>query len=332
MKDCFGIITDIGLTQSLSLDPGNLGDRWVIIEPGPEEAYLGPLSSSESLVKPEQIGATWYPGNPSKIPFSNTARTGTDDGSSLIVLCFHSGSFLWMTGRPDDCDFCAGLLTSRLAQGTKALFPQYRLAGDQKNPTPWPGPVHDALTSYLYLINERGIPPNRIVFAGDSSGSTMAVALLRYLACYPECTKGVQGFPKACLIFSPSIDYSFEGDSQAIDASRNYRTDYIDGRLAAWGARVVAPPPIRLDNPYLSPVMHPFATPVPIFVQAGGGEVLCNSARMFVEVMKAVSGNKTEYLETPEAPHDIFMAGNIIGWQKEAEEVVDAAGAFICRI
>lgn len=332
MKFVCSVLTDLGFTQPMTLKPGKLGDRWVIMEPGTAEAYRGPLSSS--LVKPERIGATWYPNFPPKDP---SGAAGTGDGNCLVILCFHSGSFLWITGRPEDCAFSAGLLTSRLGHGTRALWVQYRLAGDPDNPTPYPGALQDALTAYLYLVNELGIPPHRIVLAGDSSGATMGVALLRYLASYAERSAGVQGRglpgpPKACLIFSPSVDYSVEGDSQQMNKHRNHKTDYMEGRMAAWGARAFAPSPIRLDGPYLSPALHPFATPVPIFVQAGGAEVLCDTIRAFAEAMRAVPGNRIQYVEVPDAPHDIFMVGNVLGWQKEAEEVVDAAAAFVSRI
>lgn len=35
------------------------------------------------------------------------------------------------------------------------------------------------LTAYIYLTDKLGISPSRIVLAGDSTGSTIAVALLR---------------------------------------------------------------------------------------------------------------------------------------------------------
>lgn len=100
----------------------------------------------------------------------------------------------------------------------------------------------------------------------------------------------------------------------------------------AWGAAAFAPPEIvRLDDPYLSPALHPFATPVPIFVQAGAAEVLCDSVKAFAEAFRAIPGNTVEYMLVPDAPHDIYAVGNVLGWSDQQKEVVDAAARFVKR-
>ncbi|KAJ5632505.1 hypothetical protein N7490_008844 [Penicillium lividum] len=320
LKVGFGIIAELGFTQSLSMEAGDLGDRWVIMDPAPEESY--PRAFTSETVKPESIGATWYPDAPLEKP--------DPDDHGLIVLSFHSGSFLWLDGRPGDSADTANMLNSKLGPETRSLWVQYRLAGG-RNPTPYPGPMQDAVTAYLYLVKDLGISPSRIILAGDSSGATIAVALLRYLVSNdnldPELNELPQ--PKACILFSPSVEYSFEGDSLAFHTHRNQKTDYCDGHMAAWGARAVAPPAtVRLDSPYLSPALHPFATPVPIFAQAGGAEVLCDSIRGFTDAMRAIPSNRIEYLETPDVPHDIYGTGKLLGWQKEQEEIIDSAARF----
>ncbi|KAJ5949067.1 alpha/beta-hydrolase [Penicillium verhagenii] len=320
LKVAFGVITELGFTQSLSMEAGNLGDRWVIMDPAPEESY--PRAFTSQTIKPESIGATWYPDAPPKKP--------DPDNQGLVVLSFHSGSFLWLDGRPDDSGETANTLNSKLGSGTRSLWVQYRLAGG-KNPTPYPGPMQDAVTAYLYLVKDLGISPTRIILAGDSSGATIAVALLRYLVSDdnldPELAELPQ--PRACLLFSPSVDYSFEGDSHAFHTHRNQKTDYCDGHMAAWGARAFAPPKtVRLTDPYLSPALHPFATPVPIFAQTGGAEVLCDSVRDFTDAMGAITSNQVEFLETPDVPHDVYGTGKILGWPKEQEEMIDAAVKF----
>ncbi|KAJ9144599.1 Alpha/beta hydrolase fold family protein [Pleurostoma richardsiae] len=322
LKAIFGLIAVMGITFPLSLEARELGDRWVVIEPGPPAVYRSPLSSS--VVQPGRIGATWYP--------SRLQKDTSKGEEGLVALCFHSGSFLWMTGRPDDCGSTARRLTSRLGPGARSLWVQYRLAGSD-DPAPYPGPFQDALTAYLYLVQELHISPSRIVLAGDSSGATLAIGLVRYLASHAQET-GLDPsvMPRACLMFSPSVDYSVEGDSQQIDNHRNQKCDYIDGRMAAWGARAIAPPPIRLDDPYLSPALSPFPTSVPIFAQAGGAEVLCDTIRSFSEAMRAVPGNKVRYMEVPGAPHDIYMVGEILGWSGETEQVFNAAESFVSEV
>lgn len=319
------VITEIGYTQSLSLKADNLGDRWVVMDPAPAAAYLGPFASD--TVQPESIGGTWYPELPSK--------ESLIEEQGLIVLSFHSGSLLWLTGRPEDSGPVATMLNNKLGNNTRSLWVQYRLGGG-KNPTPYPGAMQDAITSYIYLTKEMGISPSRIVLAGDSTGSTIAMALVRYLASIkdiPDHQFADFPAPRACLLFSPSVEYCFEGDMDAVNSHRNIKTDYVEGKLMAWGARAIAPPDtVRLDDPYISPALYPFATPVPIFAQAGGAEVLCDSVKGFAERMAAVPGNQVEYLEVPDVPHDIYVLGNVLGWSKEQAKIHESAAEFVHSI
>jgi acetyl esterase/lipase len=320
----FHIITEIGFTQSLSLEPGKLGDRWVTIDPAPASAYCGDFTSD--TIKPETVGGTWYPKLPSKQSLL--------EEQGLVVLAFHSGSLLWLTGRPEDSEPTATLLNNKLGDNTRSFWLQYRLAGGS-NPTSYPGAMQDAVTAYIYLVDEMGISPSRIVLAGDSTGSTIAVALLRYLASIEEVQDHELAElppPKACLLFSPSVEYCFEGDPDAVCANRNINTDYVEARMMAWGARAIAPPEtVRLDDPYISPALHPFATPVPIFVQAGGAEVLSDSVRGFANAMSAVPGNLVEHFEVPDVPHDVYVVGTVLGWPKEQQNIHEAAARFVLR-
>lgn len=326
MRTVFSIITDIGWMQSMSLKPGKLSRQWVVIMPASPEAYQGPLS--HDVVKPQRIGATWYPEPPPRQHDERDVKKGVNGNESqgLVALYFHGGSFMWLSGRPDDSRFAADLLNTRLGPGARSLWVQYRLSGDKNDPTPWPGPFQDALTSYLYLTKELHVPPHRIVVGGDSSGGTLAIGLVRYLVEVGQPT------PKACLLFSPSVDTTFEADSRDVDRHRNQKTDYIEGRMAAWGYRVFTPPPVRLDGPYLSPSLHPFATQTAIFVQSGGAEVILDTNIEFVESLQRVPGNKVTHWVLQDAPHDVFLSGPFLGWTKGAEEIVDAVAAFLSQL
>lgn len=326
IKFAFHVITELGYTQSLHLKAGNLGDRWVVMDPinSPDDEYYGPFKDIKA--KPGRIGGTWYP--------EVLSKSSADD--SLVVLSFHSGSFLWITGRPFDSGVTADLVNRKLGPHTHSLWVQYRLAGGRAATT-YPGAMQDAITAYSYLVNDLKVSPRRLVLAGDSSGGTMAVAVLRYLALINQKKEqGVQQHlsasipPRACLLFSPSIDYTIEGDVDAMNKHRNASADLCEGKMAAWGTAAFAPPDlVRLDDPYLSPAMHPFATPVPIFVQAGGAEVMVDSIRGFADAMRKVSGNRVEYLETPNVPHDIYSGGHVAGWKNEQENIVESAAVFV---
>ncbi|KAJ0414795.1 Alpha/Beta hydrolase protein [Aspergillus carlsbadensis] len=342
IKTVFIIFREIGFTQSLTLEAGDAGDKWVTINPAAASAYRGPFASNPN-VKPAVIGGTWYPDVPPS-PKQQPDGWNNDDDNNVVVLSFHSGSFLWLTGRPEDSGEVAEMTNKALGPGTRSFWPQYRLVGDTKTPTDYPAPMQDALTAYLYLVQTLGISPRRIVLAGDSSGATLALALVRYLGQFntlapPPNADVESGFdlatlppPRACLMFSPSLEYCLEGDQAAILRNRNCKTDYVDAPLMAWGATAIAPPEmVQLDNPYLSPALHPFATPVPLFLQAGGAEVLCDSVRGVVERYRAIPGNVVEHLEVPDTPHDVYAVGVLLGWKEEQEETIRAAARFVRR-
>ena len=44
--------------------------------------------------------------------------------------------------------------------------------------------------------------------------------------------------------------------------------------------------------------------------------------------MRGVEGNREEFHEVPNAPHDILFIAHILGWKAQAEEVIKAAGEF----
>src|SRR5947209_6751428 len=67
-------------------------------------------------------------------------------------------------------EFCGDL--SRRA-GVPVLLPEYRLAPEQ----PAPAALDDCELAYRHLL--RSVPAERIVFAGDSAGSNLALSLLQ---------------------------------------------------------------------------------------------------------------------------------------------------------
>lgn len=71
----------------------------------------------------------------------------------------------------------------------------YRLAPE----TRFPGPLHDAVSAYLRLIEDLHIPPENILVAGDSAGGGLSIALLMYLRDnnYP--------LPSGAILMSPWV-------------------------------------------------------------------------------------------------------------------------------
>ena len=42
-----------------------------------------------------------------------------------------------------------------------------------------------------------------------------------------------------------------------------------------------------------------------------------------------MEGNRVTLYEAPNAPHDIFLLGHVLGWSKEADDGAQAAAHFL---
>ena len=85
----------------------------------------------------------------------------------------------------------------------------YRLAPE----TRFPGPLHDAVSTYFRMIDDLHIAPENIIVAGDSAGGGLAVALMMYLRDnnYP--------LPGGGILMSPWVgewDFDFLIDSSQL--------------------------------------------------------------------------------------------------------------------
>ncbi|TVY83680.1 Esterase [Lachnellula suecica] len=282
-------ITYLKLLLPLSMEPGAEKEFFVLITPN-KKIYKGDLAGP---VIPGVIGATWYPQKP---------REGKEF-QKTAALHFHGGSFIFGSGRQAECAKAAALLTDSIVDS--AIFVQYRLAGDPA--CPFPAAIQDAVTAYSYLI-DLGIPASQIIISGDSAGGNIAVALLRYIS----LEKGILPSPGGCALWSPSIDLATQNPN-GIDLHRNFKTDYLSGSTLAWGIGLYIPKSMDLMGPWFSPLRHPFATKVPIWMMTGVAEVLTDTIVEFASRMKDIAGNRIGLYEVQNAPHDIFLVGDLMG-------------------
>lgn len=304
-------VSRVGITEDLSLEPGKEGARFQTISPSPDaKAYKGPLASK--TVRPARIGGTWSPAPP-----------GADLPSKTVALYLHGGAFIQGNGR--DADY--GQSVSRLLkQGVcDAVFSlQYRLSG-HGGLNPYPAALQDALTGYLFLLGEKGVPAANIVLVGDSAGGNLATALLRYLGEYP----GVAPPPKAAVLFSSWVEPFY------LDVADNPHrgTDFIPATYPGWGARCYGGSardnPHPQSDPYVSPLGHPFATPVPIWASAGAAEMFFERILQWAGEMRGVPGNRVEACEEEGAVHDSFFVGELLGFEESANEVTAKAGRWV---
>jgi acetyl esterase/lipase len=317
----FSMVHHIATTQSgpaLPLTPGKEKERWTTIKTAMENMYKGPLRSNPD-VKPQEIGATWYPA-----PLTKGSKTE----SVKVILHIHGGAFVVGDGRTGD----SGSFMKRLLKYTSAthvLCPQYRLSRlpISKTSDAFPAALQDSVTSYLYLINDLGISPKAIVLSGDSAGANLAISLLRYIAEY-GAELSIPN-PSACLLWSPWVDPSDTSCSYVHD-NANYHSDYLSPAFTVWGSSAYAGLPglSILSQPYINQKAKMFKTEVPMWVHTGSAEMLLFEDKEWAEKMKE-EGNDVTLMVEEGVPHDILLVGDILGFADEATHSAKMAGEWM---
>ncbi|KAI5922808.1 alpha/beta hydrolase fold-domain-containing protein [Camillea tinctor] len=193
----------ISESQATTLvDPGIKGRIWVskvASQVPPEQGIRDTLLATIETVHEAEaegagfkipdivpIEAEWTGYRAAATPDSTLPRVSEEDKyremmkeckSPVTVLYFHGGAYYL-------CDPCTHRsVTKRLAKltGGRVYSVRYRLAPQ----APFPSAVLDALVSYFTLLYpgpgsiHDAVPPEQIVFAGDSAGGNLALALLQ---------------------------------------------------------------------------------------------------------------------------------------------------------
>ncbi|KAM0548809.1 hypothetical protein ACHAPJ_009665 [Fusarium lateritium] len=301
----------------LRLDPGREKNRFEVVAPRSPKLYRGTLL--DYSVQPAQLGMTWTPSRP---PPAGLLHPGV-----AVVLHFHGGGFAIGNGRDEDTGYLARTLIKHMGC-THVCTPQYRLSSSKNGH--FPAPLQDALTAYLHLIRTRGIPASQIILSGDSAGANLALALVRHIHEYGQLD-GIP-FPRAMTLWSPWVDVAGALEQDATK-SPNYKTDYLNMHFARWGATTISG--FGHTDPagaYLSPLRNPFQlqNSLPVYVNAGGSEVLCDDIIKFCERYKK-NGWKLHLDISKGCPHDILLLGDRIGFGAEAEKAAEHAKDFLNR-
>lgn len=198
----------VGITETLTLEPGKEGERFQTVPTPSPDLFKGPLASETT--KPEKVGGTWFPNAP-----------GTDIASKNVVLFLHGGAYIQGDGKTAQYGPIAKkFLDTGAANAVFSL--QHRLSG-HGNANPFPAAPQDALSSYVFLLNTLKIPPSQIIFAGDSAGAHLATSLLRYLHEYGSAIKVPT--PKCAVLISPWVE-PFYYDSKN---NPHRGTDFVPG-------------------------------------------------------------------------------------------------------
>ena len=336
LRNYLRVSTAIRVHFPLKLVPGaGVKDpsRFVRIDPStatttaPEGTrYTGVVISSK--IRPTAVFGIWYPAAPSAATLEQLRIPGP---APPLILHFHGGAFAVGDPRPEYSGFIGGLLSSKIGP---TLCASYRLASNPGGA--FPAALQDAISAYAYVLTELRIPAHRVVISGDSAGANLAIALLRYIAQYPEA--GLQA-PGAALLFSPWVDVSAALDQKSIPSSPYAGTDYLTANFAHWGASSIQPDghlsgsttsdETAVDGPWISPRAHAFRAATPIWVQAGGLEVLSYDIAAFVQGMQKIDGNSVDLFIEPVANHDVVLVAPVLGFERAADHIADEASKWL---
>jgi acetyl esterase/lipase len=224
-----------------------------------------------------------------------------------VVLYVHGGGYIACspaTHRP---------LAARLAREwhAVAVVPDYRLAPE----TACPGGRNDVVATWRWMLDELGVDPASVIFAGDSAGGGLALSAM--LACRDS---GLP-LPAAYVAFSPWVDLACTGDSLTENAERCAM--FIPSQLRA-AAELYAPAQ-NLRSPDVSPLYADLQGLPPMCVHVGQHELLRDDGLRLVERAR-LAGVTVESRSWPGVPH---VWQFLTGFLPEARESLDDAAAFV---
>ncbi len=224
-----------------------------------------------------------------------------------VCLFIHGGG--WILGSSHD----HRLLSASIAKsaGIPILSIDYRLAPEY----PFPVPLEDSITAYNWLLS-LGYKPENIVIAGDSAGGNLTLATLIKLR------DDNIPLPKAAVVMSPSVDFTFGDDSFFTNAP----TDPILADVGVFWWFIAYSAGTKLSNPLLSPLYANLEKLPPLLCQVSTCEILHSDSIRFVEKAKS-SGINIELETWEEMPHVHQSFG--LGILPEADEAVNNIGRFI---
>lgn len=225
-----------------------------------------------------------------------------------VILQLHGGGYIGAM-RNKYRSF-AGLY-NEIGGGINVFTPDYRVAPEN----PYPAALEDALSAYEWLL-QTGIQPAKIVFAGDSAGGGLAVALCLYLKDH-----GME-LPEGLILMSPWTDLTASGESY----ETNYTLDPLFGNtresMIYNGEYVGDEDP---KNPYISPLFGSFEGFPPMLIQAGSIEMLLSDSTSLAKKAKE-AGVKVRLSIYEEMFHVFQMAELML---PESRRAWEEAGKFL---
>ncbi|MEJ2488053.1 MAG: alpha/beta hydrolase fold domain-containing protein [Anaerolineales bacterium] len=147
--------------------------------------------------------------------------------------------------------------------------------------------LHDALTTYRWLL-DNSTPPGEIIIAGDSSGGGLALAALLSLR------DAGDPLPAGGILISPWADLTLSSGSVVSKAKQDFILDipHLKNMAALYAGEH------DLTNPLISPVFADLSGLPPLLIQVGSDETLLDdAARIAANAEKAGVDVRLEFYQ-----------------------------------
>lgn len=223
-----------------------------------------------------------------------------------VVVYLHGGGYIGTS------PMMYAFFTARVCRdtGCAVFVADYRLAPE----FPYPAGAEDASAVYAEFV-ARGVPPGRILLAGDSGGGGLANTLILACPSHLEPPK-----PAGLVLFSPEVDLRLDEASITENADRDILPWNIPTAAYLHGADA--------SSPGLDPLDADLRGFPPTFVSWGGDEMFRDPIRRYVQRLLA-AGVPTEAKEHPGMFHVFQM---LMPWADDSREVFRLLRDFVHKL
>lgn len=223
--------------------------------------------------------------------------------SPLTMLYFHGGGYT----------FYAAVTRHFIAMLAQMLqvpifAPHYRLTPEH----PHPAQIDDGLAAYRFLLAKE-VDPRHLVVAGDSAGGHLILMTLVKLR-----EAGLRQ-PALAIALSPWTDVGRRGTSQF----GNDRYDMVQGYQTLMFGQWLKGGTAHSDAD-LSPIHQDFRGMAPIYLQAGGKEILVDMIRDFAQTLQS-QGAPVRLDVWEHMTHEFHAYGNTLPQSRQAIDFIRAA-------
>lgn len=224
-----------------------------------------------------------------------------------VILYCHGGGY--STGS----HIYARTLTTKLAASTSMdVFSfDYRLAPEN----PYPAATEDAMKAWDYLML-LGYGARDVIVAGDSAGGNLALSLVLKLK------EQERLLPRGLVLMSPWTDLTSSGETHETKAEMDPVLDaeYLERMITNYAEGY------ELSDPYISPLFGDFSGFPPVYIQAGGNEILLSDSEMLHK--KLIQANVSVKLDVFKGMWHVFQMSPL----KTAHDAMEKNAEFIFDI